>query len=85
MTSYWNSEADHQIFVQPNINIKSDALNPPQIVWENGVRLNITQEISTLGQYVAGKKTDITFNKLDNTQWLLKGNCKIATQSTGDI
>ena len=85
MTSYWNSEADHQIFVQPNINIKSDALNPPQIVWENGVRLNIIQKISTLGQYVAGKKTDITFNKLDNTQWLLKGNCKIATQSTGDI
>lgn len=85
MTSYWNSEADHQIFIQPNINIKSDALNPPQIVWENGVRLNIMQEISTLGQYVAGKKTDITFNKLDNTQWLLKGNCKIATQSTGDI
>lgn len=85
MTSYWNSEADHQIFIQPNINIKSDALNPPQIVWENGVRLNITQKISTLGQYVAGKKTDITFNKLDNTQWLLKGNCKIATQSTGDI
>lgn len=85
MTSYWNSEADHQIFVQPNINIKSDTLNPPQIVWENGVRLNIEQKISTLGQYVAGKKTDITFNKLDNTQWLLKGNCKIATQSTGDI
>ena len=85
MTSYWNSETDHQIFIQPNINIKSDALNPPQIVWENGVRLNITQKISTLGQYVAGKKTDITFNKLDNTQWLLKGNCKIATQSTGDI
>ncbi len=85
MTSYWNSEADHQIFVQPNINIKSDTLNPPQIVWENGARLNITQKISTLGQYVAGKKTDITFNKLDNTQWLLKGNCKIATQSTGDI
>lgn len=85
MTSYWNSEADHQIFVQPNINIKSDALNPPQIVWENGVRLNIMQEISTLGQYVAGKKTDITFNKLDNTQWLLKKRCKIASQSTGDI
>lgn len=85
MTSYWNGEADHQIFVQPNINIKSDALNPPQIVWENGVRLNIEQEISTLGQYVAGKKTDITFNKLDNTQWLLKKRCKIASQSTGDI
>lgn len=85
MTSYWNSEADHQIFVQPNINIKSDALNPPQIVWENGVRLNIMQEITTLGQYVAGKKTDITFNKLDNTQWLLKKRCKIASQSTGDI
>gem|GEM_PF-4314875 len=38
-----------------------------------------------MGQYVAGKKTDITFNKLDNTQWLLKNNCTIATQSTGDI
>ena len=85
MTSYWNSDKDHQIFVQPNINIKSDAKNPPQIVWENGVRLNVKQKISELGQYVAGKKTDITFNKLDNTQWLLKNNCTIATQSTGDI
>ena len=27
MTSYWNSEADHQIFIQPNINIKSEAVN----------------------------------------------------------
>lgn len=85
MTSYWNSVDDHQIFVQPNINIKSDENNPPQIVWENGVRLNIEQKISEVGDYVAGKKTDITFNKLDNTQWLLKKRCKIASQSTGDI
>ena len=85
MTSYWKSENDHQIFVQPNINIKSDETNPDQIVWGNGVRLNILQKISTKGQYVAGKKTDITFNKLDNTQWLLRNTCTIGTQSTGNI
>lgn len=85
MTSYWNSETDHQIFVQPNINIKSDALNPPQIVWENGVRLNIKQVISNLGQYVAGKKSDITFNKLDNTQWVLKNNCTVDSRSLGNV
>ena len=85
MTSYWNSETDHQIFVQPNINIKTDALNPPQIVWENGVRLNIKQVISNLGQYVAGKKSDITFNKLDNTQWVLKNNCTIDLRSSGNV
>lgn len=85
MTSYWNSEGDHQLFIQPNINIKTDSENPPQIIWENGVCLNINQEISNVGQYVAGKKTDITFNKLDNTQWVLKNRCTIADKSTGNI
>lgn len=85
MTSYWNSETDHQLFVQPNINIKSDINNPNQIVYSNGVRININQKISSLGQYAVGKKFDITFNKLDNTQWLLKNNCTIDTNSNGEI
>lgn len=85
MTSYWNGEGDHQLFVQPNINIKSDKNNQDQIVFDNGVRLNINQKISNYDQYVAGKKSDITFNKLDNTQWLLKNNCTIDVKSSGEV
>ena len=85
MTSYWNGDSDHQLFIQPNINIKSDKNNQDQIVYDNGVRLNINQKISDYDQYVVGKKSDITFNKLDNTQWLLKNNCTIDAKSNGDV
>lgn len=85
MTSYWNGDSDHQLFIQPNINIKSDKNNQDQIVYDNGVRLNINQKISDYDQYVVGKKSDITFNKLDNTQWLLKNNCTIDAKSNGEV
>lgn len=69
ITNVWNS-TKKQLFIQPNINIKTDLTNPNEIVFDNdGVRLDIIQEISST--VVPRKKTDITFNKLDNTQWML--------------
>ena len=51
------------LFIQPNINIKSDKTNPNEIVFSDGTRVDIKQNLS-------GDK-DITFNKLDNTQWIV--------------
>lgn len=63
MTNYYSSGTKN-LFIQPNINIKSDATNPNEIVFNNGVRVDIIQNID-------GKGKDITFNKLDNTQWIV--------------
>ena len=63
MTNYYSSDTKN-LFIQPNINIKSDATNPNEIVFNNGVRVDIIQNID-------GKGKDITFNKLDNTQWIV--------------
>lgn len=62
-TNYYSSGTKN-LFIQPNINIKSDATNPNEIVFNNGVRVDIIQNID-------GKGKDITFNKLDNTQWIV--------------
>jgi hypothetical protein len=55
------------LFIQPNTNIKSDETNPNEIVFANGTRIDIEK------QYWKneGVEVDITFDKLDNTQWLL--------------
>lgn len=63
MTNYYSSGTKN-LFIQPNINIKSDATNPNEIVFNNGVRVDITQNINSSGK-------DVTFNKLDNTQWIV--------------
>ena len=63
MTNYYSSGTKN-LFIQPNINIKSDATNPNEIVFNNGVRVDIIQNIDSKGK-------DITFNKLDNTQWIV--------------
>ena len=63
MTNYYSSGTKN-LFIQPNINVKSDATNPNEIVFNNGVRVDIIQNIDTKGK-------DITFNKLDNTQWIV--------------
>lgn len=63
MTNYYSSGTKN-LFIQPNINVKSDATNPNEIVFNNGVRVDITQNIDSKGK-------DITFNKLDNTQWIV--------------
>lgn len=57
----------YQLFIQPNINIRTDETNPNELVFENGTRLDI---IKTTG-IVNGKVVDTTIDKLDNTQWLL--------------
>lgn len=68
-TNQWNATTK-QLFIQPNINIKSDATNPDEIVFDNaGERVDIIQAKSTT--LVPGKTIDITIDKLDNTQWLL--------------
>ena len=57
-------------FIQPNINIKTDETNPPEILFENGARLALVKKTSDA--VVPNKTTDITFDKLDNTQWVVK-------------
>lgn len=73
-----NSASDHRLFIQPNINIKSDATNPNEIVFENGVRIDIKKQ----SYYVDDREIDVTFNKLDNTQWLIE-SCSKATTPIG--
>lgn len=70
MTNYWDTSV-HQLFIQPNINIKPDATNPNEIVFDDNMqRVDIIETTSTT--VVEGKTTDITIEKLDNTQWLLR-------------
>lgn len=57
-----------QLFIQPNINIKTDDFNPNEIVFDDGTRIDIIKKTKD----VNGEKIDITFDKLDNTQWLVK-------------
>ena len=63
------SETIKQLFIQPNINIKSDDTNSNEIVFEDGTRLDIVKNVSTT--LIPGKTTDITFERLDDSQWLL--------------
>ena len=70
MTNLWTTDTK-QLFIQPNINIKPDDTNPNEIVFDDsGTRVDIIKTESTT--VVPGKTTDITFEKLDNTQWLLR-------------
>ncbi len=62
-------------FIQPNINIKTDETNPPEIVFENGARLALIKKTSNIA--VPNKTTDVTFDKLDNTQWVVKYGQKV--------
>lgn len=69
ITNLW-TDSTKQLFIQPNINIKSDETNPNEIVFDDaGQRIDIIK--TTSSTIVPGKETDITFEKLDNTQWLL--------------
>lgn len=69
ITNQWDSTTK-QLFIQPNINIKSDATNPNEIVFNDGTRVDILQQFSS--SIVEGENVEVTFEKLDNTQWLLK-------------
>lgn len=60
-----------QYFIQPNINIGSDKFNPAEIVFDKtGARIDLYEKTSTT--VVPRRTTDITFDKLDNTQWLIE-------------
>ena len=70
ITNLWTSSTK-QLFIQPNINIKTDDTNPNEIVFDdNNCRVDIIKTVSST--LVPGKETDITLEKLDNTQWLLR-------------
>ena len=74
-----NNYLANRIFIQPNINIKTDKTNFNEIVFDDGTRLDIKQIIDeTTGE-------DITFEKLDNTQWLLKHKAFTLLKSSGDL
>lgn len=72
ITNRWDANPNgvHRLFIQPNINIKPDLTNPDEIIFDNGVRVNIPEQYKINND----KKIDLTFNKLDNTQWLLEDN-----------
>ena len=65
----WDS-SKKQLFIQPNVNIKTDITNPNEIVFDNNsARVDINKTTSTI--VVPRKTTDTTFNLLDDSQWLL--------------
>ena len=69
ITNKWDSETK-RLFIQPNINIKTDDTNPNEIIFADGTRMDIIK--TTSDEIVEGKTVDITIDKLDNTQWVLK-------------
>lgn len=85
MSNSWG-QGHNRLFIQPNINIKSDGTNPDELIFDidgNITRIDIKQSLNTTGNLIPGKKVvDTTFNKLDNTQWLLEtGNLVLVNGS----
>ena len=82
ISNRWDGTAK-RLFIQPNINIKSDDTNPNELVFsENGVRMDI-KKYSTKNN---SNPEDWTFDKLDNTQWVLSGTQRLAPfTSTGSV
>ena len=77
-----NKNSENRIFIQPNINIKTDATNPNELVFDDKTRVDINQLIDKTTY--SNKTVDITFDKLDNTQWLLKGSSFSVVQNSGN-
>lgn len=76
-----NGDEENRLFIQPNVNIKTDPTNPNEIVFEDKTRIDINQVLDK--ETYPGKTVDITFDKLDNTQWLLKGKAFSVVQDSG--
>ena len=53
-----------RIFIQPNINIKTDKTNPPQLIFDNEGRMDLIQKLD-------GNR-DITFVKISDAVWMLE-------------
>lgn len=77
-----NKDEENRIFIQPNINIKTDATNPNELVFDDKTRIDINQILDKTTY--PNKIVDITFDKLDNTQWLLKGSSFSVVQNSGN-
>lgn len=69
---------DNRVFIQPNINIKIDRTNYNEIVFDDGTRVDIIPDN-------VDEDEDDTFEKLDNTQWLLKGKRIGLVTGFGDL
>lgn len=69
---------DNRLFIQPNINIKIDRTNYNEIVFDDGTRIDIIPDDTD-------EDEDDTFEKLDNTQWLLKGKRIGLVSGSGDL
>lgn len=78
-----NGNEENRLFIQPNVNIKTDPTNPNEIVFEDKTRVDINQILDKTTY--PDKTIDITFDKLDNTQWLLKGKAFSVVQNSGSI
>lgn len=67
----YSNNAIERLFIQPNINIKVDesTYGVTQIVFDDGTKI-VLNNLPTISS-VTGKIIDSTFEKLDNTQWLL--------------
>lgn len=71
------NEQDYKIFIQPNINILPDEDNPPELCFEDqNIRIDLSKQYLSYYQNGEIKQKDITFNKLDDSQWLIELNKK---------
>ena len=68
------SSSVDKLFIQPNINIKTDDNddNANIITFDDNTQIKILKKTTINSE--TGKELDITFNKLDNTQWLLESS-----------
>lgn len=68
ITNVWDTTNNvYRLFIQPNINIQSDTTNPCEIVFPDGVRIDITKNTDTS----LISNTDTTFNTLDDSMWIV--------------
>lgn len=65
------NSTQEEIFIQPNVNMKSDEFYSPQLVFKNGdtVDVEFTYDTSEVYDY---SLRDKTINTLDNSQWIIK-------------
>lgn len=73
--SYLPSAENGKIYIQPNINMKTDENFNPRLIFENGDIVDVLYDYD-LNENRDYSKRDKSINKLDNSQWI------ISTQNT---
>lgn len=85
MTHKWggpNSE-DFRVFIQPNINILPDLYKPVELIFKDvDSKITIPEQYKTIIENNRLKKKDLTFDRLDDSQWLLEVNGDNESQLT---